>query len=198
MNALFLVFIAFFVFVESIERIFHPPHIHGDQLILVSVLGLLVNMIGLFFFHDATHHHEEEEEAHAGHGGHSHCGHSHGGHSHGGHSHAHEGHNHNMQGIFLHVLADALGSVGVIISSVLIRFLGWLVADALCSLMISALIFMSVVCIVLSRCIIAGLALFDSFPDQFTFTDSFIRQYCFSAAATHSRRSRRFGSLLFA
>mmetsp|Transcript_25147 Transcript_25147/g.17814 ORF Transcript_25147/g.17814 Transcript_25147/m.17814 type:complete len:83 (+) Transcript_25147:1926-2174(+) len=50
-----------------------------------------------------------------------------------------------MHGVFLHVLADALGSVGVIISSILIKYKGWYIADPLCSFMISILILMSVV-----------------------------------------------------
>lgn len=49
-----------------------------------------------------------------------------------------------MEGIFLHVLADALGSVGVIISSILVHNFGWLISDPICSIMISILIFMSV------------------------------------------------------
>jgi zinc transporter 5/7 len=44
----------------------------------------------------------------------------------------------------LHVLADALGSVGVIISSFLVQQLGWLIADPVCSILISLLILLSV------------------------------------------------------
>lgn len=47
-------------------------------------------------------------------------------------------------GVFLHVVADTLGSIGVIISSLLIQTFGWLIADPLCSLLISILIFLSV------------------------------------------------------
>ena len=47
-------------------------------------------------------------------------------------------------GVFLHVLADTLGSVGVIISSFLIEQFGWRIADPICSLFISILIFTSV------------------------------------------------------
>ena len=47
-------------------------------------------------------------------------------------------------GVFLHVLADTLGSVGVIISTLLIEHLGWKIADPLCSLFIASLIFLSV------------------------------------------------------
>ena len=42
------------------------------------------------------------------------------------------------------MLADTLGSVGVIISTVLIQSFGWYVADPICSLFIAALIFLSV------------------------------------------------------
>lgn len=52
---------------------------------------------------------------------------------------------HNMEGIFLHVLADTLGSVGVIISTLLIKYKGWLVADPACSIFISVLIVSSVI-----------------------------------------------------
>jgi zinc transporter 5/7 len=50
-----------------------------------------------------------------------------------------------MHGIFLHILADALGSVGVIISSVLVKYYDLQVADPICSSIISVLIFASVI-----------------------------------------------------
>jgi len=49
-----------------------------------------------------------------------------------------------MKGVFLHVLADTLGSVGVIISSLLIQYYGWLIADPICSMFIAILVFASV------------------------------------------------------
>lgn len=52
---------------------------------------------------------------------------------------------HNMEGIFLHVLADTMGSVGVVISTLLIKYKGWLVADPACSIFISVLIVASVI-----------------------------------------------------
>ncbi|KAJ2020864.1 hypothetical protein GGI06_002313 [Coemansia sp. S85] len=51
----------------------------------------------------------------------------------------------NMQGVFLHVMADTLGSVGVIISTLLIQWFGWTGFDPLASIAIAALIFASVV-----------------------------------------------------
>lgn len=44
-------------------------------------------------------------------------------------------------GVLLHVIADTLGSVGVIISSLLIHQYGWMIADPVCSLFISVMIF---------------------------------------------------------
>ncbi|XP_077237896.1 zinc transporter-like protein [Tasmannia lanceolata] len=52
---------------------------------------------------------------------------------------------HNMEGIFLHVLADTLGSVGVVISTLLIQYKGWVIADPACSIFISILIVSSVI-----------------------------------------------------
>jgi len=46
--------------------------------------------------------------------------------------------------IFLHVLADALGSVGVIVSTLCIRLYGWTWADPVSSLLIAALLLASV------------------------------------------------------
>lgn len=128
-NGVFLLFIGYFVFVESVERLFSPPEITSDSLVVVSVLGLCVNMVGLFFFHDhGSHGHS--------HGGDSACAH--------GHSHGSDQRNHNVFAIYLHILADALGSVGVIISSILVQYKGWTSADAICSIIISILIVASV------------------------------------------------------
>jgi Co/Zn/Cd efflux system component len=53
-------------------------------------------------------------------------------------------------GIFLHVLADTLGSAGVIVSTLMIRFWGWHLADPIASLIISVLILLSVISLVTS------------------------------------------------
>jgi zinc transporter 5/7 len=53
--------------------------------------------------------------------------------------------NENLQGVFLHILADALGSVAVIISSIAIEYGGFYIADPICCFIISILILMSVI-----------------------------------------------------
>lgn len=113
-------------------------------------MGLIVNLVGIYAF---QHGH-----------GHSHGGGSHGhNHSHGishGHSHASNNHNHGhdneadgvnsqiMKGVFLHILADTLGSVGVIISAVLMQMFGWMIADPICSMFIAILIALSVLALI--------------------------------------------------
>ncbi|PIM97405.1 Zn2+ transporter ZNT1 and related Cd2+/Zn2+ transporters (cation diffusion facilitator superfamily) [Handroanthus impetiginosus] len=265
-NAVFLVLVGALITLESFERILDPQEISTSSLLAVSIGGLVVNIIGLIFFHEEHHH---------AHGGSGACSHSHShtheeGHSH-SHSHHHDHHihehndkclshgelcnddheshkgndgkgeneikqlqcnghdhhhhhdqqehhyqhvdshdhndhhvnindnhhhhdvdqpnhhhhhvnhrdnhpsqydhnhsetdrllgkkeekkhhdhhhhhhiDHNMQGIFLHVLADTMGSVGVVISTLLIDYKGWLVADPACSIFISALIVSSVI-----------------------------------------------------
>lgn len=49
-----------------------------------------------------------------------------------------------MKGVFLHVMADTLGSVGVIISTLLINRYGWTGFDPLASIFIAVLISASV------------------------------------------------------
>ena len=49
----------------------------------------------------------------------------------------------NVRGAFLHVMGDALGSVGVIVAAVVIHLTGWTPIDALVSLLIAALILVS-------------------------------------------------------
>ncbi len=77
---------------------FEPPHVHHDRLFLISVLGFVVNIIGIFVFQHggASHGHSHDGGGH----GHSHGG-GHG-HSHGGSSH---GHSHGGSGRSLHYIA---------------------------------------------------------------------------------------------
>lgn len=81
-NSLFLLFIAFFIMSESVERLIEPPDVHRhDRLFVVSVLGFLVNLVGIYAFQ------------HGGAHGHSHGG---GGHSHGAGNSSHHGNYQNM------------------------------------------------------------------------------------------------------
>lgn len=145
-NGLFLLFIAFFIMSEAVERAIEPPEVKHERLFVVSVLGLLVNLVGIYAF----------QHGHSHGGSHGH-GHSHGS-SHHGHSHNSHGHSHDddllgsnsqiMKGVFLHILADTLGSVGVILSAVLMQMFGWMIADPICSIFIALLIILSVLSLI--------------------------------------------------
>ncbi|KAK5643063.1 hypothetical protein RI129_006908 [Pyrocoelia pectoralis] len=145
-NAVFLVALCFSITVEACKRFIETTEIHDPQLLLtVGVIGLIVNVIGLFLFQE--------------HGGSQH---SHGRlsgsrnrlsqlavtddnendatypspppavstkHSMHGHSHASSAGQMNMRGVFLHVLSDALGSVIVIISATIFWLTDWKYKD---------------------------------------------------------------------
>ncbi|KAI4387248.1 hypothetical protein MLD38_005093 [Melastoma candidum] len=65
-NAVFLVLVGALIVLEFFERILVPQDISTNSLLAVSIGGLLVNMIGLIFFHEEHHH------AHGGSCSHSH------------------------------------------------------------------------------------------------------------------------------
>ncbi|KAJ2326985.1 putative zinc transporter msc2 [Coemansia sp. RSA 2702] len=152
-NGVFLMLISVSIFFEAIERLIYPPEMNTQRLLLVSFGGLVVNLFGMFAFNGHHHHHHGSGCSHAHHG-HEHDHHEHGhehkhehdhDHDH-EHSHSHSHHrSQNMQGVFLHVMADTLGSVGVIISTLLIQTFGWTGFDPLASIAIAGLIFASVV-----------------------------------------------------
>jgi len=97
--------------------------------------------------HHHHHHHGHREEHSERHENvdHSSCRHHHHHHHHHRESSCsnRDARSSNMQGVFLHILADTLGSVGVIISSFLISRYGWWFADPICAIVISALILAS-------------------------------------------------------
>jgi zinc transporter 5/7 len=141
-NGVLLVFLGIGIFIEGCVRLYNPAEVHTQSSIPVSVGGLLVNLVGVIFFHEAHSH----SHSHS-HGG-GHC-HSHG-HSHCGGSDPEAGdlladddgdsYDANMRGVYLHILADLLGSIGVIISGVIVHMTGFSRADSICSICVSTLV----------------------------------------------------------
>ena len=116
----FLWGITIWLLFAAYDRLFAPPEIQENIMLVTAVAGLIFNIIQMTILggHDHTH----------GHDGHDH------GHGH-GHSHAHgnkeplleggekkKSGNINLDGAMLHVLGDLLNSVGVIIAAVIIWF----------------------------------------------------------------------------
>ena len=140
-NGVFLLALVFTIVIEAIQRFITPQGmgpiswaletsncfatdiVNPKLVLIVGGIGLVFNISGMLIF------------GHAGHG------HSHGGHGHSevaedvpvdeedekdgkhGHSHAHthsKMQGANIRALFLHVLGDALGNIGVIISALVI------------------------------------------------------------------------------
>lgn len=87
-SAMFLLGVAAWMVIGSVERLFDPKPIHYREAIIVAIVGLAVNVacaVILGQAHDHDHHH---------------------GHGHGGHH-----HDLNLRSAYLHVIADAATSV---------------------------------------------------------------------------------------
>ncbi|CAG8541720.1 15375_t:CDS:10 [Funneliformis caledonium] len=146
-NGVFLILISIFIMFEAIGRLIDPPEMNTDRLLLVSFLGFVVNL---------SHNHSSDANHGSLHGHHHH------------HHHHEHGDNANMEGIYLHILADTLGSIGVIISTLLINQFGWTGFDPLASMLIAGLIFMSVVPLVKHSAAVLMLSISDSLEYRIT------------------------------
>jgi len=120
---------------------------------------LIINVIGVTCFHEAHSHGHSHGCSGHGHGsskhskkhsvghGHSHdhtsCDHDHRESNEGSDDEEHDSVDHNMRGVYLHMVADLLGSVGVITSSLIVKYTGWMIADPICSTIISLMILAS-------------------------------------------------------
>jgi zinc transporter 5/7 len=120
-NGIFLMLVSVEFIWEAIEGIMEGTELrHVEELLVVSTLGFLVNMVGLFAFGHAHHGHDHDHSSH-GHG------------------------NENMHGIYLHVAADAGGSLAVILSTILTLWKPWYLWDPLATIVIAVLIFLAAV-----------------------------------------------------
>ncbi|CCW60958.1 unnamed protein product [Phytomonas sp. EM1] len=122
-NGILLLLISTHVMIESIQRFIDPPEINASHMFSFSIIGLLVNIIGVIFFHDF----------------HAHS------HSHDSDSCCSKQVDCNMRSVFLHILADLLGSVSVIASSIFVHLFNIWIADPICSIFSAIFIFISAI-----------------------------------------------------
>lgn len=118
-NGITLGAIAIEIFSESWKRWFNPEPIKSMEMLVIAVIGLVVNLVVAFVLGGHAHEHEEGEEEHE------------------------EAEDLNVRSAYLHVLGDAISSVGVIVAAALIWFTGWTWLDPLMSVFIGILIVVS-------------------------------------------------------
>jgi cation diffusion facilitator family transporter len=110
-SAIVLAMIALLIGYEATVRFLHPVAIHFGQAIPIAALGLAVNLASAWLLSGGHHHHDH-------------------GHDHDHETGAHDRDN-NIRSAIIHVSADAMVSVLVIVGLVLARALGWLWMDPL-------------------------------------------------------------------
>jgi cobalt-zinc-cadmium efflux system protein len=120
LNSLFLTILSIFILVEAIQRLFHPSEINGLPIIIVAAIGLGINLLGVRLLSNVRVNHG----------------------SHGNVDNHKPQHieNLNIHGAYLEVLADTIGSAGVIAAGIIIQTTGLYLADSLISIGIVALI----------------------------------------------------------
>lgn len=105
-SAIFLGATAIGIIYESVERFINPSTISFNEAILVTVIGLVVNVVCVLIMKDSHHH------------GHKHCSHDH-------------KENLNFKAAYLHILADALTSIMAIVALLLGKYFGLVFLDPL-------------------------------------------------------------------
>ena len=133
-NGSTLVIIAIGIWVEAYKRFLDPLEIRSSEMLVIAIIGLVVNLVvvailGGYHPGSNTHKHVHSDEAEIQHSQESPV----------------ERRNLNLHGAFLHVLGDAISSVGVIIAALLIRFTGANWIDPLISILIGIIITISAV-----------------------------------------------------
>ena len=118
-NGVTLGVIAIEIFTESWHRWFNPQPIKSMEMLIIAAIGLVVNLVVAFVLGGHAHEHEEGEEEHE------------------------EAEDLNIRSAYLHVLGDAISSVGVILAAGVIWWTGWRWVDPLMSMFIGVLILVS-------------------------------------------------------
>lgn len=169
MNGVFLLALCVTIVLEALQRLIDPPDITQPKLILiVGALGFLFNIVGLLLLHEHDHGHshshakhqsvtsflpqtvvraeenrllaDSAEEMQYGSIGPNQTTSDH------GHGTKKKENSMNMEGVFLHVLGDALGNIGVMVTALFIwqTDYSWrFYADPVVSLLIACIIFSS-------------------------------------------------------
>ena len=103
-NALTLLLIAVFIFVEAYHLFLNPPQVSSNLMMMVAGIAFVLNTTIAVGLHGEAHHDV------------------------------------NVRSAYIHMMGDAISSIGVIVAGAVIHFTGWRYADPLVSVMIGAFI----------------------------------------------------------
>src|ERR1044071_10479589 len=120
LNSLFLTILSIFILIEATQRFFHPSETNGFAIIVVAAIGLGINLLGIRLISKLRHNNSLDANAD-------------------NHQLTHF-ENLNVHGVYLEVLADTIGSAGVITAGIIIQTTGLYIADPLISICIVGLI----------------------------------------------------------
>ncbi len=124
-NGISLGAIAIGIFSESWQRWQNPQPVKSVEMLVIAAIGLVSNLIVVFVLGRHGHTHEDH------------------GHEREVHEHAGVSEDLNLRSAFLHVVGDAVSSVGVILAAGIIWYTGWQWVDPLVSVLIGILILVS-------------------------------------------------------
>jgi len=113
-NGVTLAGVAIGIFIEAYHRLRTPEPVKSVELLVIATIGLIVNLIVAFVLRGHTHEHGEHEQEDL-----------------------------NVKSAFLHVVGDAVSSVGVIAAALIIWRTGWTLADPIMSVLIGLVIIAS-------------------------------------------------------
>jgi len=122
LNSIFLILLAVFITFEAFQRVLHPSEISGLPMIIVASIGLGINLLGIRLLGKVRLRNRRSQD------------------------YGQEKYNVpveedlNLHGAYLEVLADTIGSLGVIIAGIIIQTTGFYLVDPLISIGIVALI----------------------------------------------------------
>lgn len=112
-SAIVLLIAALVMIWESFHRLIDPVSIGFNQSLMVAVIGLIINFVSALLLKDDHGHNHSHNHDH----GHDHSD-----------DHEHK-EDHNLKAAYLHVIADALTSVGAIIALIGAKYMGWIWLD---------------------------------------------------------------------
>ncbi|EGG15757.1 putative zinc transporter [Cavenderia fasciculata] len=136
-NGCFLLFVSFFLLLESVERILEPPHMHNHgRVISVALFSLVINVVGILFFRQHSLKHSNNKKSD----------------DIGNNSNNYRNmiyndriRQDNFVTIFTHIIVDSCTSLGVILSTLLSQLFGFDLSDSLISIIIAFIIIYQVI-----------------------------------------------------